>query len=1206
MLSQDKIIKIKVLNCQKAKSCHSFLCAEMSLEKSIFLLQEPPLTRGRLSGFPKDYNIFGVEKARAAIAAPKGLNLWFCPELSDRDTCTVIIDIHGKKTLLVSIYCDGLLPPVSEKLRELKDRLANENISCILSGDFNSHSTLWNCEYSCPRALEHEMYIMEVGFIVENLGMKDTWVTKRARSKIDATLTYNCTISDWMVSEKYSFSDHQLITFKLNIGPPPKPKYFRNLAKCNWQVFRENLPNDEVNYNIWSEKTIEMEACKIEQDINMALSKSCPWSKERVANKPQSWWNEELFKEKAKVSTLAKKAYRSNLESDWAELRLANKKYAKNIRKAKRKNWQNFCEKVESPEQMSKFMKIIEKQNNKKIGLLKNPQGSYCRSPKEVSDLLLNTHVPGSTEQFTADNLLNFSKTCNKIDINEYFITEEMVYQAFKSFGGKKSAGPDKISAAILQQLTQSLIKRIRNLYSACILLNYSPLRYREANMIFIPKGGKKFYDISSSWRPITLSNFIFKGLERIIVWYIEQNILKENPISKFQHGCRQGYSCDSALSSLCSTIEGAICRSQYTIGLFLDIQNAFPTVKIESATEVLRHKGVPEQMVLWYKNYLEGRYISSEVLGYKTKRKLTMGLPQGGVASSLVFILIMDKLLEQFSSSNIKVLGFVDDGCLLVSGPVLSVLPDLMQSAIQKVLKWSEVHGLTLSPEKTKCIVFTNKQKIVLPKKLVMNNYEIPYVHSTRYLGITVDSKLEFKEHIQNKIKSAKSKLMILRSAMGRIWGAPPRTLLYAYQSIILPSLTFGSVIWYRACQSGFLKNQLSKLNRLISTTIMSMRYSTPSLGLEVILNIMPLHLKVVQEGLNAFARIKNIVKPIWDGIGNSGRYGHFKKCQKDLSKLSINLDNQDRDYFLNLGRKYKVNLDSKLVGNPIAHSNDIHCYTDGSKMNNIAGFGYIITDGDTEIAQASGCLGKNASVFQAEVYAIYRACIELSNYDKDVVIFTDSQSSIDALCKLKVKSSVVKNCINELNNLAERRSVVIRYIKAHNDWTGSEAADQAAKAGVTSQDKVNIPIPISKAKQQIKNAVVKIWNHEWNSISECRQTRQWFPTLNPKQSNNLRNLNRKDLSVLTQLLTGHNFLRYHESHICKDVSPLCRLCKEENETSFHLIGKCPVLMEKRKEIFHTYFLDENPDWTVFQIRDMIKGSRILGMMDGPENTDS
>ena len=153
---------------------------------------------------------------------------------------------------------------------------------------------------------------------------------------------------------------------------------------------------------------------------------------------------------------------------------------------------------------------------------------------------------------------------------------------------------------------------------------------------------------------------------------------------------------------------------------------------------------------------------------------------------------------------------------------------------------------------------------------------------------------------------------------------------------------------------------------------------------------------------------------------------------------------------------------------------------------------------------------------------------------------------------------------------------------------------------------NRVDIPIPISKTKQEIHNAFVKIWDKEWKSSKECRQTKQWFPTLNFKQSNNLKNLNRKDLGLMVQLLTGHNRLRYHEHLICKDLSPLCRLCKEDNETSFHLIGKCPVLMEKRKEIFHTYFLDENPDWTIFQIRDMIKGSRMLGMIDGSENPDS
>ncbi len=44
---------------------------------------------------------------------------------------------------------------------------------------------------------------------------------------------------------------------------------------------------------------------------------------------------------------------------------------------------------------------------------------------------------------------------------------------------------------------------------------------------------------------------------------------------------------------------------------------------------------------------------------------------------------------------------------------------------------------------------------------------------------------------------------------------------------------------------------------------------------------------------------------------------------------------------------------------------------------------------------------------------------------------------------------------------------------------------------------------------------------------------------------------------------------------------------------------------MEKRQEVFHECFLDENPNWTVFQLRDMIKGSRTLGMIDGLAEAD-
>ena len=93
---------------------------------------------------------------------------------------------------------------------------------------------------------------------------------------------------------------------------------------------------------------------------------------------------------------------------------------------------------------------------------------------------------------------------------------------------------------------------------------------------------------------------------------------------------------------------------------------------------------------------------------------------------------------------------------------------------------------------------------------------------------------------------------------------------------------------------------------------------------------------------------------------------------------------------------------------------------------------------------------------------------------------------------------------------------------------------------------------------------------------------------------------LGRKKLGQIVQLVTGHNHLRYHQHQICQDIDPLCRLCEEDSETSWHLIGECPALMEKRQEVFQKYFLDDNPVWTVFQLRDMINGSRTLGMIDG------
>ena len=87
MNSKDDFVKIKQINTQKAKTCHSFICNEMYTEKSIFLIQEPYVYKGEICKYLKSYDIFGEKNARAAIAAHKSLNLWYIPEMSDQDLC---------------------------------------------------------------------------------------------------------------------------------------------------------------------------------------------------------------------------------------------------------------------------------------------------------------------------------------------------------------------------------------------------------------------------------------------------------------------------------------------------------------------------------------------------------------------------------------------------------------------------------------------------------------------------------------------------------------------------------------------------------------------------------------------------------------------------------------------------------------------------------------------------------------------------------------------------------------------------------------------------------------------------------------------------------------------------------------------------------------------------------------------------------------
>ena len=84
-------------------------------------------------------------------------------------------------------------------------------------------------------------------------------------------------------------------------------------------------------------------------------------------------------------------------------------------------------------------------------------------------------------------------------------------------------------------------------------------------------------------------------------------------------------------------------------------------------------------------------------------------------------------------------------------------------------------------------------------------------------------------------------------------------------------------------------------------------------------------------------------------------------------------------------------------------------------------------------------------------------------------------------------------------------------------------------------------------------------------------------------------------------QFLTGHNKLKRHKNIQEGVIDPnSCRLCLEDEESSFHVIAECPAMQTYRSRVFKLpTILSNPPDWTVTQLEKFLRISPIGEMLD-------
>ena len=1081
------------LNMHRATAAATILTQKVQSNPNVCLLTEPCTAFNKVTNVPKNHvclpNAALSERPRTAIFIPRSLPHIYLEQLSNPDCTVILLNTTKGKLLIASIYLDYNKDVVQEWLENLMTYIDDKHLPAILAFDCNAHSKLYGSETN-ERGKIFEEFILNNNLMIENRGNVTTYhAFRRGRNidtSIDVTLSKGVVpLHNWRVHDQsFNGSDHHTITWSLPLELGSRP-LIRPWSKAKWDVFTKHV--DDYDFHIpenFTTRKIDRLLDRWYKVVEEGLDKACPKRAPKLSPIEEDWYgsDQRYLKNRAKRKYKAQKG--NNCPKKRKAYVRAKLAYTKSCKKGRRESWRMFVEKTPNETNMAVLFRIAQRRDKRTINTLLKPDGSLTEPGTDTISRLAEVHfpsaIPGAADMaHSNENKIN----TDVIEEAHPWIDVDLVRKAMLQFKPNKAPGPDGLKPLVFKYLPTNALEVITIIYKACISLCHTPKRWRETKVIFLPKPGKDSYDVPKSYRPISLSNFLLKTLERLVTWRMDKD-MEEYPIHRSQHGFTKGRSTESAISNTVDYIEQFLFDKTHCLGMFLDISSAFDSISIDHIRNtLLAHNGTPD-MVEWYYSYLGRRYLDIELHGERTQLTTATGFPQGGVCSAKFWLIAFDEAIHIINSGNIVGNGYADDCSALIGGDHPDNMIDAMQSMLDRLVTWGRSCGLNFNPQKTVAVMFTRATRD-FTRQVRMDGQLIPYSPSVVYLGVTLDQELKWKPHILNKIKKVKGLLMKIASITSAYWGPKPKLMKWAYTGIVRPALSYAAMTWAHAIESEDVITQLRRVNRQAMNTIVKVPRSTPTQAMELILDITPLHLRIKKEGLSTYIRLKSQLHLRWEGVYSNLTYSvsHLRYWDYTLTDSGMDSAWEASDACCVPKPHLKFVLDGNSFVNmqDCQGHHDINVYTDGSKLKDQVGSGVYIIHTDGSTTDLSFRISDHATVYQAELFAIKQAAEHLSTLGTlgRVKFFVDSQAALRTFQSLTIKSKLALVTIQTLNTV-RHKSLTFVWTKAHVGNEGNEKADILAKTGTTLDSIFEVPEPLSGAKNALDHHIRSLWQVE------------------------------------------------------------------------------------------------------------------------------
>lgn len=876
-------LKIAVWNANGISQRKNEIQAFLIYHKvDIMLISETHLTTKNFF-YIKNYWFYDTKhpenKARGGtgVLIRRGIKHYLHSNVSEKylQATNITVEEWYGKCVFSAIYCPPRYVIDEEHFTAFFTTLGTKFLA---GGDYNAKHTQWGSRLITNKGRQLWSAISNNNLNYISTGNPTYWPTDRKKIPdlidfcVTKSINQNCIIAEDCHDLS---SDHSPIFITMNSNTSKTETTHRLTSnRTNWNQYKTLFnAKCDINLPLRNEQDIDAAIDLLVKSMTDAALLSTPIIQEKVVESTLSTNIRDLISQKR---ALRKELQRTRAPNDRAKFNRATKRLKKALISEKEEGVQNHLQNL-SPSKASDYSLWKATKKLKRPTAHQPPirqgNGPWARSSDEKANLF-KEHLKGVFTAYPNDqNVADFPEVLQeKYDnSNIKFSVKEVSDTVMKNINPKKAPGFDLITGKMIRELPQKGIKLFTFISNAIMRTGYFPKKWKIAQIILIQKPGKEATQVSS-YRPISLLTVLSKLFEKLLLKRILSLTKQRRLIPDHQFGCRTQHSTIEQVHRVVAEIQIALDTKKYCSAAFLDVAQAFDKVWHEGLKFKIRRK-MPTQISDVLCSYLDDRNFKVKYESAITDlAPISSGVPQGSVLGSFLYQLFTADLP---TSQDVKMATFVDDTALLSTHVNLNTASRELQDHLNNIQKWLKSWRMKVNESKSTHVTFTLRKKTC--PSVSLNDIKIPKAPNVKYLGMHLDSKLNWVKHITTKCKQLKIKKAQMYWLMGRKSKLSIKNKILLYKALLKPIWTYGIQLWGTASATNIKKIQTFQSATL--RCIMNAPWYVNNHSIHRDLQIEMVKNVVKQYSLNYHQRILNHPNSLAASLTNQPRFNRLKR---------------------------------------------------------------------------------------------------------------------------------------------------------------------------------------------------------------------------------------------------------------------------------------------------------------------------------------